>query len=113
MRRNVHAGGNGPVVVDKTPRSDQRALPLRQGALDAKCARAAQRNLARMQYFDARGLCCAAGDFAGRSLEVAHRPSFGAGSMRRYRDTTGALQPVVQSTRATYPVGVSLAWRLA
>jgi hypothetical protein len=113
MGRYVHAGGDGPVVIDKAPRSDQRALPLRQGALDPKCSRAAQRNLARVQYFDARGPCCATDEFAGRGLEIAHRPPFGAGSMRRYRDTTGARQPVVQSTRATYPVAVSTAWRRA
>jgi hypothetical protein len=54
MRRNVHAGGSAEVVwtvmVAKTPRTDQCALPLRKRPTDPDRARAAHRDLPRFQH---------------------------------------------------------------
>jgi hypothetical protein len=57
MWRNVHAAGAakvvGAIVVGKTPRTDQRPLPLRKCATNVDRARAAQRHLPRPQHFEA------------------------------------------------------------
>ena len=53
MRRDAHPAGHRhvvrPVVVDEAPAADQRPAPLREGAAHGHRARAAERNVARLQ----------------------------------------------------------------
>src|SRR5271156_1614444 len=72
MRRNVHACGHRAVVVDKTPRTDQRTLLLRKCALYPDRPRPTKRDLSWMQHLGTNNLCSVALDFGRRSFKVAH-----------------------------------------
>ncbi len=74
MRRHVHpcvaAHVMRTVVVDETPRPDQRPLPLRQRAPHQDRPRSAKRHLPRMQHTGEQR--SHTGDFGRRSVGVAH-----------------------------------------